>query len=278
MMSARAKTQSMDPNPRVDVCVVERNSSRTLEMCLSSIHRHLPYGNLIVVDNQSSDGSASLARKYTDKVYTVAGPVGAVRYKAAELATREWIVFVDSDVYLYRGWWKRVKNVLTDAKVGWVTALCDYPCSLPVYKEYHDFIFRTQGATAFSNTAVRRDLILSCSALLKVHMTEDWVAKKHVMDAGFQALTIKESLSYHDKDHFKGHFRAYYRWGQSYRMRFGVRGALALGYLSFMRYPMVDWLKFTRARRLSLPLLFFLALRDFCGIVGILVGVKASRL
>jgi len=268
----------MRQTPRVDVCVVERNSSRTLGRCLSAIRKHLPYEHLIVLDGGSSDESVNIAKLYTSKVFTDRGLLGAVRYRAATLAANEWVVFVDSDVYLYPTWWETVRDLLKYEDVGWVTGLVDYPSQLPVLKEYYDFLFRTYGATAFSNTAVRRKLILSCKELLTVHAGEDWVAKKHVMDLGFRALTVSKKLCYHDKEHFKGQFGAYRRWGQSYRLKHGPRGALAVGYLSFVRYPFVYWLRFTRTRRLSLTLLFILMLLGLSGIIGILLGMRARSI
>ncbi len=269
MQSGRVESARQE---QIDVCVVERNSAKTLNRCLSSIRTYVPCHSLIVFDGYSSDESLSIAKKYADRVCVDAGFLGAVRYRAAEAATTKWIAFIDSDVYVYEGWWPNMREVLQDRKVGWVTALSDFPCLLPLYRKYWEYICRTYGGTAFSNTIVRRDLLLSCTELLHVHAGEDWVAKKHILDLGIETPTLKKVLSYHDKDHFKGHFSGYYRWGRSYRLRYGAGKALALGYLSFARYPFVEWIRYSRKERFSITLLFILGLLGLCGLFGILSG------
>lgn len=259
---------------QIDVCVVEKNSSRTLAKCLSAIKQNLPGMGLIVLDDHSSDESASIARKFTNKVFTVSGVLGAVRYEAAKRATGRWIIFIDSDVYVYPNWWRKVRDFLHDNKVGWVTGLHDYPCILPLWKEYHDNIFMRHGATAFSNTALRRDLLLDCKEIKLVHGGEDWVVKLHIMNQGMRAITLTDKLSYHDNENLSGYFKAYFRWGQSYRLNLSPRLALAAGYLSFVKSPIVDWLTFTRIRKISLTLLFIVILVGVWGILGILRGMK----
>jgi glycosyltransferase involved in cell wall biosynthesis len=254
------------------VCVVEKNSAKTLDRCLTSIRRHVPCHNLIVSDGYSTDESLSIAKKYTDRVYVDSGFLGAARYRAAEASTTKWIAFVDSDVYLYKDWWPNMRMVIRNPHVGWVTALSDFPCLIPLYRKYWEYLCRMHGGTAFSNTLVRRDLILDCPALLQVHAGEDWVAKKHILDLGLEAPTLKKVLSYHDNDHFKSHLSGYYRWGRSYKLRYGAAQGLALGYLSFARYPFVDWFKYGRKEGFSLRLLFVIGLLGFCGLFGILNG------
>ncbi len=158
--------------------------------------------------------------------------------------------------------------------MGWITALVDFPCKLSVYKEYLDFIFDTYGATAFSNTAVKRNLILNCKELLNnVHAGEDWIAKRYIMNLGLKTITIRERLGFHDKDSFKNAPKSYLRWGESYRLMLSVKEALKMGYLSFLKYHVIDWLKFTRNKnKISIPLLFFLLFLGLCGFIGILKG------
>jgi len=132
------------------------------------------------------------------------------------------------------------------------------------------------GATSFSNTAVRRDVILGCKELLdRVHAGEDWTVKQRAISLGLKAVTVKEKLAYHDKDHFKGSFKAEVRWGQSYRLKFGLRRALSLGYQSFFKYPMVEWLMFSRTKRLSISLLVFFILLGLCGFLGVMSGARS---
>lgn len=266
-----------EPPLEIDVCVVERNSSRTLAKCLSAIKRNLPGMGLIVLDDHSSDGSVSIARQFTNKVFSVSGVLGAVRYEAAKLSKGRWIIFIDSDVYVYPTWWSWVKAFLKDNKIGWVTGLCDFPCILPIVGEYHDYKFLRHGATAFSNTVLRRDMMLKCKEVQVVHGGEDWTVKNFIMDHGLKTITVTDKLSYHDNEIVRGYFRAYFRWGQSYRLNMTPRNALAIGFFSFIKYPLVDWLTFTRIKKFSLPLLFFLILVGISGMLGVLRKMQTRQ-
>ncbi len=261
---------------KVDVCVVEKNASKTLERCLQSIQKFLPYNRLIIVDGNSTDGSLAIAKKYADTVQIDSGYLGRVRYRAAELASTNWIIFIDSDTYIYPQWFENVKPYLADNKVGLVIGLSDHPCVIPIYREYADYVFWLHGATSFHNMVVRRDLILSCTELLhNVHAGEDWIVRKHAENLGFKTITIKKTLSYHDKEMIKGAFNGYFRWGQSYRLLHTPRKALYLGYLSYIRYQGIDWMNFSRTRKLSLTALYLLALLGLRGFYGILRGPDA---
>ncbi len=57
-------------NPLVSVIIPTYNSSRTLEKCLESI-KNQTYKNveIIVVDNNSTDNTKEIAKKYTGKAY-----------------------------------------------------------------------------------------------------------------------------------------------------------------------------------------------------------------
>ena len=60
--------------PLVTVVIPTRNSEKTLGDCLDSVSRQ-SYRNveIMVVDNDSSDGTREVAKRYTDMVFTM-GP------------------------------------------------------------------------------------------------------------------------------------------------------------------------------------------------------------
>ncbi len=87
--------------PLVSVVVPTRNSAGPLRSCLESIRRqtYSPV-EVIVVDNNSSDGTTEVARAFTESVYTQGPERSAQRNRGAREAKGSYLLFVDSDMVL----------------------------------------------------------------------------------------------------------------------------------------------------------------------------------
>ena len=87
--------------PLVSVVIPTKNSSATLEKCLETIVKQT-YKNIeiIIVDNYSTDKTTTIARNYTDKVFTI-GPERSpqVNY-GVKMASGKYIYEVASDFLL----------------------------------------------------------------------------------------------------------------------------------------------------------------------------------
>lgn len=89
----------MDNLP-ISVIVIAKNAESTIGECLNSVQRNSP-AEIIVVDGNSTDGTVEVAQKYTDRIYSDDGKGQAyARQLGAEVATQEYIAYVDSDVIL----------------------------------------------------------------------------------------------------------------------------------------------------------------------------------
>lgn len=88
-------------NPLVSIIIPTKNSSKTLGVCLESI-KNQTYKNieLIVVDNNSIDGTKEIADKYADKVLNKKPERSAQRNFGAKNSKGECILFIDSDMKL----------------------------------------------------------------------------------------------------------------------------------------------------------------------------------
>ena len=243
----------------VDVTVATKNSVRTLDKCLEAIHTNVPIRRLIIVDAGSNDGTLAIAKKYDALIIIEPGPLGRVRYVQAQNCETEWIAFVDSDVYLYKSWWPEVEKYVLQDEVGMILAFSDAPVrGFPIYEEYLKHIARKFGAAAFSNTLVRRELVLSCKELLNnIHAGEDTILARHIKKQKMRIVTITIPLCLHDKTAVDDHPKAFYRWGQSSRMVGGREGLKNL--IKTLKNNLRNWLLFTwESKRLSIRLLAFL--------------------
>lgn len=87
--------------PLVSVIVPTYNSAEFIGACLESIvgqsYKHV---ELIVVDNNSTDDTKSIAKKYTDKVYNKGPERSAQRNYGVKKSKGEYVVIVDSDMEL----------------------------------------------------------------------------------------------------------------------------------------------------------------------------------
>jgi len=79
----------------VSVYVLTFNNMRTIERCLRSLHWA---EELIIVDSFSTDGTYETCRRYTEQAYQRVWQGHRDQYQyAADLTTRDWIMFVDAD-------------------------------------------------------------------------------------------------------------------------------------------------------------------------------------
>jgi arabinofuranan 3-O-arabinosyltransferase len=87
----------------VTVVVPTRNSVRTLAACLRSVRAQDVPVELIVVDNQSADGTWELGRRLADTAVRGGPERSAQRNTGVRLARTEWVFWIDSDMVLPPG-------------------------------------------------------------------------------------------------------------------------------------------------------------------------------
>ena len=90
--------------PLVSVIVPTKNSELFLEKCLTSI-KNQSYKNLeiIVIDNNSTDKTKEIAKKFTNKIFDKGPERSAQRNFGARQSNGEYLLFVDSDMELSPG-------------------------------------------------------------------------------------------------------------------------------------------------------------------------------
>jgi glycosyltransferase involved in cell wall biosynthesis len=89
--------------PLVSVIVTTKNNQATLDACLASIaaQTYAPI-ELIVVDNDSTDGTRAIAQHYTENVYIKTPERSIQRNFGVERASGVFVAIIDSDMELER--------------------------------------------------------------------------------------------------------------------------------------------------------------------------------
>lgn len=89
----------MEFGPLVSVIIPTKNSGNTIELSLKSLSNQT-YKNIeiIIVDNNSTDRTLELAKKYGARFYTKGPERSAQRNYGAQQAQGEYLIFLDSDI------------------------------------------------------------------------------------------------------------------------------------------------------------------------------------
>lgn len=84
----------------ISVIICVKNGQKTIEACIISSIKNDPQ-ELIIIDGGSIDNTIKIAKKYTKKIYYDNGKgLAFARQIGAEMASQEFIVYIDSDTEL----------------------------------------------------------------------------------------------------------------------------------------------------------------------------------
>src|SRR6201996_9384662 len=124
----------------VSVTIVTYNSGRFIKRCLESVlDQNYPLKEIIVIDNNSSDGTIDILEPFEDRCRIVYNEenigFAAAQNQAIALSTAEWVLTLNPDVLLLQGFLESLVNAGNmDPKVGTVcgklltmTAGFDFP-------------------------------------------------------------------------------------------------------------------------------------------------------
>jgi len=88
-------------NKTVSIIITTKNSASTLEQCLfSSQNQTYPDLEIIVVDNNSTDKTIELAKKYTKNIFNHGPERSAQRNLGIKKSKGEYVLIIDSDMIL----------------------------------------------------------------------------------------------------------------------------------------------------------------------------------
>ncbi len=92
------------PKSKLSVCVLALNEADKLKSCLESVKK-LADEIIVGIDDQTSDDSFKVAKKYTDKVFVLKHVrlFHVNKQKVVDKATQPWILWLDADEKLEPG-------------------------------------------------------------------------------------------------------------------------------------------------------------------------------
>jgi GT2 family glycosyltransferase len=124
----------------VSVTIVTYNSGRFIKRCLESVlDQDYPFKEIIVIDNNSSDGTIDILEPFEDRCRIVYNEenigFAAAQNQAIGLSSAEWVLTLNPDVLLLKGFIEALVNAGNlDSRVGTVcgklltmTAGFDFP-------------------------------------------------------------------------------------------------------------------------------------------------------
>ena len=128
----------------IDIVIVTYNAKKTLKRCVKSIREHtgsLPY-KLIIVDNNSTDGTSDFLNKCGDDIKIISNKKNLGFSGGANIAIKstsnKYIAFVDDDAEVTKDWLKKLyKKINESPDIGIVGCKIALPkkiiCSAETY-------------------------------------------------------------------------------------------------------------------------------------------------
>jgi glycosyltransferase involved in cell wall biosynthesis len=112
---------------QIDVVLLTKNSEHLLSRCLNSVYQNVPIKNLIVIDGYSTDRTQEILLRFNRKygnvsIFQMHGSRAAARTEGIRRVSTDWFMFVDSDVLLCNGWFKKAHADMLEG-VGMVWGL-----------------------------------------------------------------------------------------------------------------------------------------------------------
>ncbi len=188
----------------VDVVLLTKNSERMLTECLDSLYGNVPVNRLIAVDGYSTDGTLKILEAFNAKYHNVTvvldrGTRASARQKGIENVETGWFMFIDSDVVLCKGWFKKASKYI-DSNVGavWGTEIWSTiksPAMLRLFLVITRKIFEVRGGT--HDTLIRTETVKDIHIPTELHVFEDAYIKDWVTSKGFRVVACYDPFCIH---------------------------------------------------------------------------------
>ncbi|MEY3572295.1 MAG: hypothetical protein RJA77_210 [Pseudomonadota bacterium] len=238
----------------LSVLMICKNEADRIEASLASVAQWAD--EIIVLDSGSTDGTADIARRYTDKVWVTDWPgYGAQRNRALDLCSGEWVLSLDADEVVTEPLKAQIDQALTDPqltatviKFPWRTYLFGEPTLRGRYSSPQAKLFIREG-TRYRDHLVHESLLmpvrkeLRLSGYLDHYSWRDYqhLQAKHLQYAQLLAVQkhakgAKGSLMFATLRFFVDFFQQFVLRGGFLDGQRGFLMAVVLGQYAFHKY------------------------------------------
>lgn len=206
--------------PLVSVIIPTKNSSNFLGECLESV-RNQSYSNIeiIVVDNNSTDDTKEIARKYTDKVFNQGPERSAQVNFGVGQATGDYVYKIDSDFVLdadvvnqcveeaEKGFDAVVVHNSPDVRISWIAKIRKFEVDMYKYDITHS-----------SARFVKKEIYQKIGGFnSEITAGEDYDFQNKLNRSGFRTGFINaEALHRGEPTSFWRHMKKYYDYGKDF--------------------------------------------------------------
>ena len=183
----------------ISIIIPAYNEEKFIERCVRSLSSAKKHCEVIVVDNNSTDRTAQIAKKYAKVIRCKKQGISAARNYGARHSKGEIICFVDSDAEVSRGWDIEVKRCM-EKGYDCVSGLNLFSSSNPIkyiyYNIYNAIVFTIlffsnkadNYFVAGNNMAIKREVFDSAGGFPGCVAEDIWFSKKlreQKLKAGF---------------------------------------------------------------------------------------------
>jgi len=263
----------------VSVIIPTKDSSKFLSRCLESV-KNQTYKNLeiIVVDNNSTDNTKEIAKKYTKLVYNYGPERSAQVNFGVEMASGEYVYKVDSDFVLdtnvicecvseiEKGFDAIVVHNSPDIKISWIAKIRKFEVDMYKYDITHS-----------SARFLKKEVYKKINGFNeKITAGEDYDFQNKLIRGGYKTGFIAaEALHLGEPTNIWKHMKKYYDYGRDFVNFEKENKEESSKQLSFFRGVYIkNWKKFILHPFLALGFVFYNFFKFAFGGVGFIVGMS----
>lgn len=263
--------------PLVSVIVPTKNSAKLLRQCLDSVKAQTyPNLEIILVDNNSTDQTKEIARKYTDLVFNQ-GPERSAQVNFGVTQAKGLFVYkIDSDFVLEpqvvaqcvaeikKGFDAVVVHNSPDVRVSWIARVRKFEVDMYKYDLTHS-----------SARFVKKEVYQQIGGFDEsVTAGEDYDFQNKLNRGGYKTGFVEaEALHLGEPTNFWAHMKKYYDYGRdfvNYQSKNQAESGAQLGF--FRAVYLQNWRKFVASPLTATLFIFYNICKYAFGGAGFVVG------